>query len=122
MLRSLAVIPMGKQHHKPILYIPFSLPRRDELIDDNLCAIREVTELCLPKGQCIWMSLGVSKLISKDGEFREMRVGSYESSSSTLDQFFRNDLINWVVVTIGILIKHMSMSMTECSSFNILPR
>jgi hypothetical protein len=47
-----------------------------------------------------------------------MGVRSNKSSSGTL----RDDIINWVVVSILILVEYMSMSVRESSSFDILSR
>jgi len=49
-----------------------------------------------------------------------MRVRGDELSGALIPVFLIDDLINWVIVTIFILIEYMSMSVTECSSLNVL--
>src|SRR5579859_738369 len=55
MLRALAFVTVGQQHHDSCRKIPFILACADELVDDHLRAVGEIAELCLPKNE----SLGV---------------------------------------------------------------
>lgn len=48
MLRSIAVIAVRQENNKTVLNIPFGLSRAQELIDDDLSTVDEVTELCFP--------------------------------------------------------------------------
>lgn len=89
------------------------------MINDYLGSISEISELCLPQGKSIRMRLCITKLKSKDSKLREMRIRSNELS---LFAFFGESTINWVVVSIFILIENVSMSVREGASLNILPR
>ena len=48
-----------------------------------------------------------------------MRVGGDELSLGAL---IFMDTVDWVVVTVFILVENVSMSVTKCTSFNILTR
>src|SRR6266498_1415504 len=50
-LRSLAFVAVGQQHHQAGQQIPFRFPRHNELIDDGLRTVGKVAELRLPKDQ-----------------------------------------------------------------------
>lgn len=120
MLRSLTIISMRKKHDQTILDIPFGFSRADELINDYLSTVCEISELSLPKSQSIWMGLCVTKFVSEHSKLREMRIRCNEFSSSFLFKFLGNNLIDRIIISIFILIENMGMSMTESSSFNIL--
>ena len=68
MFRSVAIIAMWQEYHKPILNIPFCFPGAQELIDDDLSTVYEVAELCFPKSKGVWMGLSVSKLVAENGK------------------------------------------------------
>ena len=64
----MTIITMRKKNNETVLDIPFSLTRADELIDDYLCSICEISELRLPKNESIWMSLSITKFVAKDSK------------------------------------------------------
>tara|TARA_B110000503_G_scaffold99557_1_gene148953 strand:+ start:208 stop:420 length:213 start_codon:yes stop_codon:yes gene_type:complete len=68
MLWSLAIKSMRKEHDKSILNIPFCFSGDNKLVNDNLSSVGKVTELCFPEAESVWVSLSVTKLISKDSE------------------------------------------------------
>src|SRR5205823_6980969 len=53
MFRAAALIGVGKKKGEPRRLTPFGKSRDDELVDDDLRAIREIAELRLPADQCI---------------------------------------------------------------------
>lgn len=55
---------MGQQHDKAGLTHPLSLSRGDELIDDALGSVVEVSELSLPADQGVGVGHGVAQLES----------------------------------------------------------
>ena len=127
-LRAGTVVTVRQKHHETVLNVPLGLTRADELIDDDLSAISKVTELRLPHGQRVRMSLRIAKLVAEDGEFRQVRVGGNELSTGTNLTFTLSTIvadnsgINRVVVTIAILIENMSMSVREGTSLDVLSR
>ena len=52
-LGALTFVTVGQEHHQSAQQAPLFTARCDELIDDNLCAVGEVTELGLPDGKAI---------------------------------------------------------------------
>lgn len=50
-LRPLTVETVGQAHDKACALQPLPLTRSDELVDDTLRVVCEVTELCLPDSQ-----------------------------------------------------------------------
>ena len=110
------IVAMGQEHDETILHVPFRFTRNEELINNYLCTVGKITELCLPQAKSIWMGLGVSQFVTQDSKFREMRVGCNKSSHVSL----RDNVIDWNIITVFVLIKHMSMSVRECSSLNVL--
>jgi len=59
-LWSISIIAMRKKSDKSILDIPLYFSRDDELINNDLSTIGEVTELRLPKSKGIGMGLSIS--------------------------------------------------------------
>ena len=90
------------------------------MIDNNLGSVSEISKLCLPESEGVRMSLSVSKLVAKNSKLREMRVGCNESSLALLFKFFRDDLVDRIIISLSVLIKNMGVSMTESSSLDIL--
>ena len=120
MLWSLSIISVRKEENKSVLNVPLGFSRHQELINDNLSSISEISKLSLPESECVWMSLGVSELVSHNGKFREMGVGGDEFSDSLLLVLVGDNLVDWVVVTILVLIENVSMPVREGSSLDIL--
>ena len=50
-LRALTIIAVRQAHHEPRALEPLALTSSDELVDDALSVVREVTELRLPDGE-----------------------------------------------------------------------
>lgn len=57
-----ALHAMWQQKHNAVLANPLGLARTDELIDDALGSVVEVTKLGLPQNQGIWTCHGKAKL------------------------------------------------------------
>ena len=70
MLGPLTFISMGQQHHQSRRQIPFIFAGADELIDDHLRAIREITELRFPRDQRFWIIAAIAILETQDTRFR----------------------------------------------------
>ncbi len=75
-LRTSTLVPMRQQHHEARLAQPLRLACRDELVDDDLSTIDEVTELRLPQNKGIRRFRTVAKLEPKDTVFGQQRVGN----------------------------------------------
>jgi hypothetical protein len=118
MLWAVSIITVRQEENKTVLDVPLGLSRTQELIDDDLGTVCKVTELGLPHGETVWMSLSISQLVSHDCKLRKMRVGSNKVSGV----FILEDSVEWVVIAVPVLIEHMSVSMRESASLDILAR
>ena len=74
MLRTLTFIAMRQQHDETRHAQPFALARRNELVEENLRAVREIAELGFPQGQRVRVRQRVAILIAEDRFFGEQRV------------------------------------------------
>ena len=83
-LWTVSVETVRKEHNKTALHVPLGLARAEELINDNLSSVCEISKLGFPKAQGIWVGLGVSEFVTEDGKLRQMRVGSDETSDCSL--------------------------------------
>lgn len=115
------IVTVRQEENKTVLHVPFGLSGTNELIDNNLSTVGEVTKLSLPHGEGVGMSLGITQLVAEHGELRQVRVGGDELSSLTLS-VTSNGGVYWVVVTVLVLVEDVSMSMGESTSFDILTR
>ena len=70
MLRALAFIAMGQQHHQAVGPKPFGLTRRDELVNHGLRAVHEVAKLRLPKNKRFRLGTGIAIFETKHAKFR----------------------------------------------------
>lgn len=78
MFRPHALVAVWQQQGEARLPHPFGLAAGDELIDNALCVIVEVTELSFPHDQCVWVSQRVTKLKAHHGKFRQRRIADGE--------------------------------------------
>ena len=61
-LGTLTVVAVGQVHDKACALEPLPLAGGDELVDDALCVVGEIAELCLPDRQVIWGNERVTEL------------------------------------------------------------
>ncbi|KAJ3521791.1 hypothetical protein NMY22_g12164 [Coprinellus aureogranulatus] len=59
---------------------PFPLPRGDELVDDGLGGVHEITTLSFPDGESVGQNEGVTEVETESTEFGERRVADNEAS------------------------------------------
>ncbi len=65
---------MREQQHQTVALTPFVLGCYEVLVDDDLSAVDEVTELCLPHHQCCRVRMGIAVLESQGRILRQERV------------------------------------------------
>src|SRR5690348_8474099 len=70
-LRSLAFVSVGEKKNEAAQQSPLVLARRDELVDDDLRSVSEITELGLPKGKRFGIVAAVAVFKSHDARFRQ---------------------------------------------------
>ena len=78
-LRPLPLVTVRQQQDQPGEQSPLVLARGDELIDDNLRAVGEVSELRFPQHQRLGIIAAVAILETQHGGFRERRVVNLEA-------------------------------------------
>src|SRR5215207_8530725 len=78
MVWALAFIPVRQEQHDPRLLSPLRLTGSDELIDDRLRAVGEVTELGLPEDQCLRTRHRVAVLEAHRRVLTEQRIEDVE--------------------------------------------
>ena len=78
MLRSLAFVSVGQQHDEAREQIPLIFAGRDELIDDDLCAVGEIAELRFPQHERFRVIAAETVLKADDSCFRERRIVNLE--------------------------------------------
>ncbi len=69
--RPLPFIAMRQQADEARHAQPFAFGRRNELVEEDLRAIREVTELRFPQGQRVRVGQRIAVFIAEHGLFRE---------------------------------------------------
>jgi hypothetical protein len=82
MLRTLAFIAVREQQHEPVGAQPLQFARRDELVDDDLGAVGEVTELRLPQHQGARVGDRIAIFEAKHPEFGERAVANFEAAGA----------------------------------------
>lgn len=111
---------MRQKHHEAIFHIPLGFPRANELVNDDLGPVGEITELCLPQHQGVGMGLCVAELVTKNSELGQVRIGSHETPLALL--LVHCGFVDRVVVTWYVLVENVGVSVGEGTSLNILAR
>src|SRR5207245_9768141 len=70
-LRPVAFVAVRQEEREPDRLPPLRQPRRDELVDDDLRAVDEVTALRLPEDERLGRRRGVAVLEADAGVLRE---------------------------------------------------
>src|SRR5579872_6826742 len=74
MFRTLSLIAVRQQHHEAREQIPFVFARGNELVDDDLRAVGEISELRFPQNQSLGVIAAESILESDYSRFRKRRI------------------------------------------------
>lgn len=112
--RTLTFITMRQKHYKSIHPVPLLFAAGYELVDDDLCTICKVPELCLPQHQRIWRSHCISIFKTYYAVFAQKRIVYSELSCSA------RNVSKPAVRLIGHLVADDSVTMRKCASPNIL--
>ena len=114
MLGTCTLHPVRQQHHKPAETLPFVFSTDDELIDDDLCHVGKVTELCLPADESIRRVETVSVLVAQDTRFAQATVVQLDRSLCSR-QICQRDVLLAILDVV-----QNCMAMTERTSFHVL--
>src|SRR5258708_2025368 len=71
MFRALAFVTVGQQQDEAGEKVPLGFAGADELIDDGLCHVDEVSELSFPEDERFGIVAAVAVFKSQDAGFRE---------------------------------------------------
>jgi hypothetical protein len=74
MLGALSLVAVRQQQHQRGLLLPLGAARGEELVDDDLSAVHEVAELCLPEHERRRRDDAVAVLEADGGELGERAV------------------------------------------------
>src|SRR5580700_2250439 len=69
---------MGQEEREARILAPLVLGGDEEVVDDDLCAVDEVAELCLPGNQRVRGLDRIAVLKADRGVFREQRIADRE--------------------------------------------
>lgn len=92
---------MRKEHDQTLLDIPLGFSCSNHCVNDDLCAISEVSELRLPDGECVRVGLGVTVLEAEDSILRQVGVADLE----TLDLRVGDHSLHGDVGSVTLLVK-----------------
>src|SRR5579875_2091866 len=79
MLGSLPLVAMRQQHHHAAVALPFRFAGGDELIDDDLGAVSEITELRFPQNQRMRRIQTITELETQDRRLGQQTVVGVET-------------------------------------------
>ena len=89
-LRTLPFITVRQQHHQATHPAPFLFARGDELVDNHLRAVGEVTELRFPDGQGARFRCGIAIFEGQYRFFRQHGVPDAEAALPVVDMLQRS--------------------------------
>ena len=115
MFRPKALVPVRQKHDQTTLAIPFIFHCRDELVNDDLRAVREVSELGLPNSQAVGILHGIPKFKSQHAIFRKRGVGSCEKA--VVVAF---DVLQRAKLVVGFLIMKNAVTVREGAALRVL--
>ena len=113
-LWSLSIISVWKRHDETGTLHPLNLTGGNELINDTLSVVGEVTKLGLPHDEGVWRGEGVSVLESKNTELREGGVGDNKLA------LVLGDMLEWSPGLLVLLVVENGVTLGEGTTLNIL--
>src|SRR5688572_31858087 len=114
MFRSPSFERMGQQHHHTAQPAPLVFSARDELIDDDLCGVGEISILRFPDHEAIRTIQAVSVFEAENAGLRQWTVADLDGS------LVRRDVLKGDVTLVGFNVVQNSVPLAERSSFGIL--
>ena len=116
MLRPLPFVSVRKQQHDARQQIPLVFARRDELVDDDLRPVREITELSFPQHERFGIIAAESVFESHHARFGKRRIVNF-AERRFLDQ--RRERYN---LLLRFHIDQRRMALIERAAPAVLPR
>lgn len=115
MLWPKALVPVRQKHDQTALAVPFILHCRDELVNNDLGAVREVSELGFPNGQAVGVLHGVPEFKPQHAILRKRGVGSCEKAVVVA-----LDVLQWAKLVVGFLIVKHAVAVREGATLRVL--
>ena len=113
MFRPLPFIAMRQQHDQARHTQPLCLARGDELVNDHLRAIGEVTKLAFPQHHRLRVSERIAVIKAQHAKFREQRIEGFNFRLTFAD------IIERRVFSLVRLINQHSVAMAEGAALHI---
>ena len=119
-LRTLAFVAVRQEHRETRHAAPLHFARRDELVDHDLRAVHEVTELRFPRDERIRFSGRIAVLEAEHRFFRQHRVDHVELGLAFRDVLQRN--VGAVVPALAVLVVQNGVTVRERAAARVLAR
>src|SRR5690606_11700051 len=116
---ALTFVAMGKHEGQTALAAPLGFARRNELVDDNLCAIDEIAELGFPDGKRVGFCCSVTIFKRQDRLFGQYRVDN--GKRRLLFGHILQGNIGTVVPAVTLLVVQYGMSVRKGAATGVLP-
>jgi hypothetical protein len=113
-LRALTIVTVGQRHNETGSLHPLNLTGGNELINDTLSVVGEVTELGLPHDKGVGRRQRVAILEAEGTELTQGRVGDDELALVLAEVLERS------VGVLGLLVVEDSVTLREGTTLNIL--
>lgn len=113
-LGTLTIVTVRHGHDQTGTLEPLDLTRGNELVNDTLSVVGEVTKLSFPDDKSIGRGEGVTILEAQDTELRQAGVADAEGTLVFADVLKRS------VGTLRLLIVHNSVTLREGTTLNVL--
>ena len=113
MFRTLALIPVRKQQCQPAQAAPFCESAADELINNDLCAVGEITKLGFPDHQSVRIRRCIAVFKTKYSLFRQQGV-------ENLAIFRITDGLQRAIHIPAVLVMQQRMTMRKCTAADVL--
>src|SRR5580704_554091 len=115
MLRALPFVAVRQQQNQAARLAPFGFGAGNEIIDENLSAVRKIAELRFPENQSKRIGQAVTEFETHHGVFAERRIEHIEPRLICRKVPQRNKSIA------GLAVVKFQMALAECSAPAILP-
>ena len=120
MFRTLTFVAVWKEQDDPAGPLPFRFRRNDELIDDGLRAIREITELRFPQTKHVRIIQWISVIETEDGGFGEQAVVNANARLISASPARTAQMHQWHIGRAGFRVIKNRMASAESSARAVL--
>src|SRR5713226_7987323 len=116
MLRSLALVAVRQKHHETGRQIPFIFAGADELVDDDLRAVGEITELRFPQNERL-------RIVAAETVFETEAAGLGKRRVVNLaESLLFGEMREREVVVLRLRVNEHRVALAERAALRVLPR